>query len=477
MPEAKLTQKPTKYDKKQANHKQKRKIVKYINEQLATNATMSTLAEAKSLSGYNRKRLALSFEKPNVPFKKSKSHYPSQQAWDVNAAMEELENFPKCEIMNWSAMARKYGISNGNGAQVLKEAAEKQGIEVNKLDGRDNSLPRLRTKKRRLPGGEISMPSLPPPEIIVHEKQNLIETGELSIGEPCSPFTITKTVVTSECSIETTSVQISGRKIPLTDLRRRLIKKHEQFMQLSTDDDIQEMSKDQILDFMKSCHQRIQSDMSIDQLQANLAVLQRTRTLAIWHDHSTILKTSYILFAIHVIYDPAVFLTEDEYKSKRGQPITNLQAVIEEPAIYMIAPSSSSPTDQLALVSDRIECLQEISVPTTTSNGINIHDQLRFFGGDKPAQQFERGTQIGGTYKCSGCGCKDSMMSDLAHALQNKWRSLAELQSVILAGKHGNAPGQLKPLEGLKVQELRNELTARGEDTEDKLKTDLQDNF
>ena len=40
-----------------------------------------------------------------------------------------------------SDVARQYGISNGNGGQVLKEAAEKQGIEVNKLDGCDNSLP------------------------------------------------------------------------------------------------------------------------------------------------------------------------------------------------------------------------------------------------------------------------------------------------------------------------------------------------
>lgn len=66
-------------------------------------------------------------------------------------------------------------------------------------------------------------------------------------------------------------------------------------------------------------------------------------------------------------------------------------------------------------------------------------------------------------------------MSDLAHALQNKWRSLADLQSLILAGKHGNAPGRLKPEDSLKAQELCNELTARGEDTEDKLKTDQQD--
>ena len=38
----------------------------------------------------------------------------------------------------------------------------------------------------------------------------------------------------------------------------------------------------------------------------------------------------------------------------------------------MIAPSSSSPSDQLALVSDRLECLQELSVPLTACNGEHL---------------------------------------------------------------------------------------------------------
>ena len=137
-----------------------------------------------------------------------------------------------------------------------------------------------------------------------------------------------------------------------------------------------------------------------EQLQSEIATLQRNRTLAVWYDHS-ILQTGYILFAKWVIYDPAVFFTENEYKAKTGKNITNLQGIIEEPAIYMIAPSSSSPTDQLALVGDRLERLQELSKPTVASNGVEIHDQLRFFCGDKPAQQFKRGMQLGGTYKCA----------------------------------------------------------------------------
>ena len=86
---------------------------------------------------------------------------------------------------------------------------------------------------------------------------------------------------------------------------------------------------------------------------------------------------------------------------------------------------------------------------------------LRFFCGDAPARHFERGTQLGGVYKCGSCGYKDAMMADLAHALQKTWRSLDNSQHLILAGKFGNATGQLKPLDGLLVADLREELKAR----------------
>ena len=95
------------------------------------------------------------------------------------------------------------------------------------------------------------------------------------------------------------------------------------------------------------------------------------------------------------------------------------------------------------------------------------------FCGDKPAQQFERGTQIRGTYKCGGCGCKDTLMMDLAHTLHCSWRSLSHLQALILAGELGNKPGCLKPLDNLKVTDLRLELQARGVKTEGFLKASL----
>ena len=63
-----------------------------------------------------------------------------------------------------------------------------------------------------------------------------------------------------------------------------------------------------------------------------------------------------------MIYDTAVFLTEAEYKTKSGKQIPSVQSITE---IYVIAPSSSSPSDELALGNDRIECLQDLSISIT----------------------------------------------------------------------------------------------------------------
>ncbi len=107
----------------------------------------------------------------------------------------------------------------------------------------------------------------------------------------------------------------------------------------------------------------------------------------------------------------------------------------------MIAPSTSSLADQLALIPDRVECLKELLYD---EKGIPVTDKIRFFIGDK---QFERGTQVGGAYKCGGCGCIDTLMQDLSYALLCPPRSLEQLQKLILEGKFGGQAGLLKPLE------------------------------
>ena len=72
---------------------------------------------------------------------------------------------------------------------------------------------------------------------------------------------------------------------------------------------------------------------------------------------------------------------------------------------------------------------------------------------------------------------KDIMMGDLAHTLQIPRRSLKELQQIATSEILGKVPGKLKPFNGLKADQLREELTARGVPTINKKKSELEDSL
>ena len=138
-------------------------------------------------------------------------------------------------------------------------------------------------------------------------------------------------------------------------------------------------------------------------------------------------------------------MNEEECYTRTGKKVKSIQKLVEGPHIHIIGVGSSSAKDQASVLADRVECLNDLHKVLTTSIGIPINDELRFFKGDTLAQQFECGTQQGGHYKCGGCGCHAHMMEDIAHALECKWRSLTDFQELVLGGKHGNQPGALKP--------------------------------
>ena len=155
-------------------------------------------------------------------------------------------------------------------------------------------------------------------ETMSAEKKELIESGVLSIGEPCTPYTLTKSVVNSEGNVEIKKVDIAGRKIPLTELRQRLLARHADYKRLTPLDYIKKMTEEGLSAFLRGVHHPQDQHTSYNDLCTEVYKIQHTRTLAIWHDHSTVLQTGYILFAVWVVYDQAVFLTEAEYKAKSG---------------------------------------------------------------------------------------------------------------------------------------------------------------
>ena len=335
----------------------------------------------------------------------------------------------------------------------------KSGIDTSRLECGIPS-PRIRACKRTLPGSEISSGSDPTPTTIKEEWSKMVASGELSLGVPCIPFRLVK-FSTKNGELIRQEIQVEGRKFPLSEIRKKLLQKNEKYMRFNTDEEIEKMTLPELHSLVAQFQQNITPNMVDEELWSIIKTYQRTRTLVLWHDHGTILGLGSILMTIHIVYDTATFYTQAEYAQKFSSS-ENVQSMVERPEIYMFAAGSSSAEDQAALLQDRIDCLPNLSSPIAASTGILIHDKLGFMIGDHPAQQFERGTQQGGTYKCGGCGCKDIMMEDLAHVLHCEWRSLKDLQCIALAGKIGKQPGVIKPFANLRVAQLRDELRTRG---------------
>lgn len=81
------------------------------------------------------------------------------------------------------------------------------------------------------------------------------------------------------------------------------------------------------------------------------------------------------------LYDPAVFLTNQEYREKYSEiPLVDIQSAVERPYLYILGQSTSSDLDQLSYLY-LYKTLRSLQSPTN-HNGIEIYDNLRVFSGD-----------------------------------------------------------------------------------------------
>ena len=152
-----IVRKKTKYENKKAKRAILRECRDSMNKQLSDQVALVTLAEDESLGKYQRKRLSCSFTKPSQP-KRPKVHASKTTTFDENAVLEDLNNLHPAKKINWSEIARKHGVCQSNGGQIIKEFAVRRGVNVLALEHREREAqPRLRSMKRKLPGMMYSM--------------------------------------------------------------------------------------------------------------------------------------------------------------------------------------------------------------------------------------------------------------------------------------------------------------------------------
>ena len=228
----------------------------------------------------------------------------------------------------------------------MKNFAVQNGINVFAVDG---STPNWHTRSsRKLPGNEISFPCLPTPSSISAEINHLVQ-GHCVLGEPCVPYTIHKHFA-EKGIIQTREVQVHARKVPITTIRTKLLKdleeqwrsrsdrlvnqaedrwrrkyeKHQQFMRLSGDREIELLSHEEAQPLLQSM-QCQGSGLSLAEMKT-IQKYQRSRLFC--HDHGTALGSGIILVTAHIIYDPAVFMRTHEYHLTPGLKVHSVQTEI-----------------------------------------------------------------------------------------------------------------------------------------------------
>ncbi|XP_066296170.1 uncharacterized protein [Branchiostoma lanceolatum] len=140
----------------------------------------------------------------------------------------------------------------------------------------------------------------------------------------------------------------------------------------------------------------------------------------------------------------------------------DVQSVVEEPKVYLLARCKSTIADQLKYARCQREDIK--TMQDTNYQDVKIRDVVRYFTGDNPAQWVESGEQHQGTYGCpTGCGAPRKRFMDLGYCLHLQVKSLEGRRQLITSLPAG-ARGGSAPFKGLNKDQLIQNLDATGYD-------------
>ena len=235
-----------------------------------------------------------------------------------------------------------------------------------------------------------------------------LKSGEYTLGNMIAPKQYKKLVITPEGNIEEQTFSVSGRHIPLAEIRQRLLNEHERkgLVREHSEEYFQDMSPEEVIDKLRNLGEyNDDEELTINEMKEKLISLTRKRHLIVWADHSSLMNHGHILLTVNCLYDPAFFYTAEEIKSRTRKDL-DPESIVQEPHVYILARCRDTVVDQLCYIDGRVEDLAQLADKITSSQNVNITDKMRFFHGDHPAQAVEIGQQEGGQFPCSYCNAK-----------------------------------------------------------------------
>ena len=268
--------------------------------------------------------------------------------WMAEECINEVINYPDGKQINYSKLARDYQLKYKDGniptnaGYCMKELLKKSNVDLlrfGELNRRafENDEIRVRKKRRTVLDTNISIPQ---EETIVQIKckvKKLIAEGKIVIGDLIVPQKFKRKFL-KDGNIVDDEYEIYGRRVPFHLIRESLLKRHQHFMRLRQDEEYLQMSRNYIISDLKRINEYEDFDGDFDGdtplLLNRLKQFERKRHLAVWHDTAPISNHSHLLITVNVVYDPAIFLTDDEYRQKYKKRV-NVQALVEDPVWYI----------------------------------------------------------------------------------------------------------------------------------------------
>ena len=136
---------------------------------------------------------------------------------------------------------------------------------------------------------------------------------------------------------------VAGRKIPLTEIRKRELDRFEKLgiVRGHTNKECGQMSDGQITKGLKVLKEieKHSGDTPVQRREC-LIKFDRRRHLMIWGDGSTILNHGHLLYHGQCVYDPAFYYSSAEMKA-RGFDDMDVPALVEKPNLYILGRCSA----------------------------------------------------------------------------------------------------------------------------------------
>ena len=356
---------------------------------------------------------------------------------------------------------------------VVKEFLIESGVDLTKFRiARKNAEPAPRRQLNRMYGGQITTPVPRTTAAIRETLKSKIMNGEYRLGEIITPRRYKKLLLHPDGTLKEEYFTVSGRKVPLLEIRKILLEEHEKegLVRDHSEGHYNAMATEEIKSRLRELGELKTTDTTREELLTLLKSHERTRHIMIWSDHSSIMNHGHILLTANAIYDPVFYYTSVELHGK------DVQDLVEKPHIYIMARCRDTTEDQLMYSETRLEDARQLDIQLLSRQNARIKDVCRFFHGDHPSQEVEAGEQIGGGYGC--CGCTGASANYINHvgSLRAPHISLEDRRKKVLEGPAGRdrRNGGVHPFKTMSKEDLVRECKGRHLPTDGLLKPALE---